>query len=283
MKALLDTLASAKRPEKAGKEHPVPKSGEKPAAKKPAVKKTGPVTDVSEGKSAARKTRGKKAEPVKKVPEEKPAAVKGESESAAEQVPATVITRKETAPVTEQPISRAGFAPYAQCVECSLGSYHQFASVPQTVLATAIVQIVSVEGPISPDMLIKRVKELGNSARMTPAVKQTIRDIVTAEVRDGRLIPDSEGFLMVPEGVIVPRPRPSRWSIEDVSIPEIAAASAAVLAKQFSTPKPDLIRQTGIVLGFKAMESVKERVSVAVERAIADGLILCENGVCRVK
>ncbi len=177
-------------------------------------------------------------------------------------------------------VSRVGLVPYVVCEECSLGSYHQFASVPDSVLATAIVQIVAVEGPMPESVLVTRVKELGRVSRMTPAIKAKISSLCAAEVDEGRLTADAEGFLSVPESTIQPRLRPAKWQIGDVSLAEIGAAAVVVLEKQFSTPKEDLIRQTCMVLGFKATAAVKDRVSEGLESAITAGLILEESGVC---
>ncbi|HJK04108.1 MAG TPA: DUF3320 domain-containing protein, partial [Methanocorpusculum sp.] len=171
--------------------------------------------------------------------------------------------------------------PYTCCSECSLDSYHQFSSVPDSVLGTAIVQIVAVEGPISQSVLAARVKELGHVPRMTAAVKGRIAAVAAAEVSEGRLSADEEGFLTVPESIISPRERPAKWSAADVSLAEISAAAVSVLEKQFSTPCDDLIRQTAVVLGFKATAAVKERIASGIDAGIADGRVLLEGNICK--
>ena len=170
---------------------------------------------------------------------------------------------------------------YVCCEECSLGSYHQFASVPDSVLGTAIVQIVSVEGPVSETVLAARVKELGRVPRMTALVRDRISSVADAEVAEGRLIRDSERFLLVPECVVSPRERPAKWSPADVSLNEIAAAAVTILAKQFSTPKGDLIRHTAVVLGFKATAQVKDRIEAGIDHAINVGLIKADGNTCK--
>ncbi len=170
---------------------------------------------------------------------------------------------------------------YVCCEECSLRSYHQFASVPDSVLGTAIVQIVSVEGPVSETVLAARVKELGRVPRMTALVRDRIRSVADAEVAEGRLIRDSERFLLVPECVVSPREHPAKWSPADVSLNEIAAAAVTILAKQFSTPKGDLIRHTAVVLGFKATAQVKDRIEAGIDHAISVGLIKADGNTCK--
>ncbi|HJK62099.1 MAG TPA: DUF3320 domain-containing protein, partial [Methanocorpusculum sp.] len=162
-----------------------------------------------------------------------------------------------------------------------LDSYHQFASVPDSVLGTAIVQIVAIEGPISPSVLAARIKELGRVPRMTAAVRNRIASAAETEVSEGRLSADEEGFLTVPECVISPRERPAKWSAADISLAEISTAAVSVLEKQFSTPRDDLIRQTAVVLGFKATAAVKERIASGIDAGIADGRILLEGNICK--
>ncbi|MDR3102057.1 MAG: DUF3320 domain-containing protein [Methanocalculaceae archaeon] len=197
----------------------------------------------------------------------------------------TDIAKKihESVPVASpEQSSSLYFKPYIACSACSLDSYHQFSSVPDSVLGVAIVQIVSVEGPISQNILASRIKELGRVPRLTAAIKDRIVSVAAAKVVDGQLATiDDEGFLIVPESVIVPRKHPAKWDIADISLMEIAAAAATVLARQFSTPKDDLIRQTAAVLGFKATAAVKKRIAADVDAAIQFGRIIIDGDICK--
>ena len=143
------------------------------------------------------------------------------------------------------------------------------------------MQIVAVEGPVSASVLAARIKELGRVPRMTAAVRDRIASVTSAEVAEGRLSSDEEGFLTVPECIITPRERPAKWSPADVSLAEIAAAAVFVLEKQFSTPRDDLIRQTALVLGFKATAQVRDRIASGIEAAVADGRILPDGNLCK--
>ncbi|HJK71767.1 MAG TPA: DUF3320 domain-containing protein [Methanocorpusculum sp.] len=225
---------------------------------------------VEAAKSAPKKKPAPKVVSPVKTAEKKSSAKKTEEEPEASAPPAP----------SAAPVSLC-LVPYTCCSECSLDSYHQFSSVPDSVLGTAIVQIVAVEGPISKPVLAARVKELGHVPRMTAAVKGRIAAVAAAEVSEGRLSADEEGFLTVPESIISPRERPAKWSAADVSLAEISAAAVSVLEKQFSTPRDDLIRQTAVVLGFKATAAVKERIASGIDAGIADGRILLEGNICK--
>jgi hypothetical protein len=171
------------------------------------------------------------------------------------------------------------FVPYVCCDSCVLQSYNQFASVQDSILQTALVEIVKAEGPISEALLIARVKELGSVPRMTAAIKERIANLAEASVAEGTLTRDAEKFYSLTGGELSARERAGKWSIADVSLEEIGLAARIVLEKQFSTPMSDLVKQTAASLGFKATAQVKQRVEAGICAASASGLIAEENGV----
>ena len=177
--------------------------------------------------------------------------------------------------------SSGGFVPYAVCDACVLQSYNQFASVQDSILQTAIVEIVRAEGPISEALLIARIKELGRVPRMTAGIKERIANLADASVTEGTLICDAEKFYAISGGELTARIREGKWSAADVSLGEIALAAKIILEKQFATPKADLVKQTAASLGFKATAAVKQRVEAGVDAACASGMILVENDVCK--
>ena len=150
------------------------------------------LLDAVEAAKSAPKSAPKKKPAPKVVSPVKTAAKKSSAKKTEEEPEASVPPAPSAAPVS------LCLVPYTCCSECSLDSYHQFSSVPDSVLGTAIVQIVAVEGPISPSVLAARVKELGRVPRMTAAVKGRIAAVAATEVSEGRLAADAEGFLTVP-------------------------------------------------------------------------------------
>ena len=187
----------------------------------------------------------------------------------------------EEAKSAEQTSSSGGFVPYAVCDACVLQSYNQFASVQDSILQTAIVEIVRAEGPISEAQLIARIKELGRVPRMTAGIKERIANLADASVTEGTLICDAEKFYAISGGELTARIREGKWSAADVSLGEIALAAKIILEKQFATPKADLVKQTAASLGFKATAAVKQRVEAGVDAACASGMISVENDVCK--
>ena len=186
--------------------------------------------------------------------------------------------KKEEPALVQPPVyAKVKLEPYVFCTECDLVKYHQFKSVPDPVLTTAVIQIVSVEGPVSLNVLYARIKELGRVPKMTPAIKKKIAALLTDEVHADRLTVDEEGFYSVPLKETAARERPAKWSCDDVSFEEISRAAESILGKQFATPKSDLIRQTALVLGFKLTAQVKARVENGIDAAIASGTIIIEG------
>ena len=189
----------------------------------------------------------------------------------------------EEEPAEEVPLSTvqssACFVPYVCCDSCVLQSYNQFASVHDSVLQTALVEIVRAEGPISESLLIARIKELGSVPRMTAAIKERIANLAEASVAEGTLTRDADKFYSLSGGELTARKREGKWSISDVSLDEIALAARIVLEKQFATPMSDLIKQTAASLGFKATAQVKQRIEAGIAAASTSGLIAEENGV----
>ncbi len=187
---------------------------------------------------------------------------------------------EEAAPIQSPAGAGTAVVPYVCCESSVLQSYNQFASVPDSVLTTAILEIAAVEGPVSDVLLAARIKELGRVPRMTPAIKNRIAALTNAAAADCQLVRDEEGYISIPAGVLNARERSGKWSIDTVALAEIAYAAQILLTKQFATPRFDLVRQTAIVLGFKATSAVKQRVEEGVTLAVSKGMVSEENGIC---
>ncbi|HJJ31717.1 MAG TPA: DUF3320 domain-containing protein, partial [Methanocorpusculum sp.] len=242
-----------------------------------------------------------KKEPVKKTPRKNPetkpedvkkaAKAKSAAAAAVQQMAILSVTNppaKETAqpngprPWRNLP-AEIGFPQYVSAKQCILQKYHQFASVQDLALKTAVVEIVAVESPISENMLYARIKELGNVPRMTAAVRERISACVKEIADDGQLERDDEGFISIPDGKLIPRVREDKWSITDVSLSELLLAAQIILMRQYATPKAELAKFTAAALGFKATTLVKDRSEKAVDMGIRLGIIIEENGICTVK
>lgn len=173
--------------------------------------------------------------------------------------------------------------PYVKCTESVLTNYHQFASVPDSILGTAIVEIVTVESPISIKTLTTRIRELGSINRVTPTIKKRVKSLASDEVFEDRLAEDEEGFYIIPMKPIIPRTRNAKMGVESISMSEIAHAAEYILSKQFSTAKDDLIKQTVSVFGLKANPDVKERIEKGIDYAVSQGIILQNGDMCLPK
>ncbi|MCQ2510994.1 MAG: DUF3320 domain-containing protein, partial [Lachnospiraceae bacterium] len=300
---LLQKLEDAKKPISVKKKTPTPKE-ENPKVsetKKPAAP-SGVISDEDIFEEAEPETPAEKEiEPVKKTPRKKPerkpdeerkaAKAKSAAAAAVQQMAILSVTNppeKENTPAKEPRAWRnlpaeIGFPQYVSAKQCILQKYHEFASVQDLALKTAVVEIVAVEGPVSENMLYARIKELGNVSRMTASVKNRISSCIAEITDDGQLERDDEGFVSIPDGKLIPRVRGDKWSIADVSLSELLLAAQIILMRQYATPKAELAKFTAASLGFKATAQVKERSEKAVDMGIRLGIIIEENGLCTVK
>ncbi|HJJ54541.1 MAG TPA: DUF3320 domain-containing protein, partial [Methanocorpusculum sp.] len=177
----------------------------------------------------------------------------------------------------------AGFRDYVPATGGTLAHFNQFSSVHNADIATAIFEIVSVEGPLSENTLYARIKELGRVPRMTPAIKNNISKLVRDLEQQGQVERDDEGFILIPGRNFFPRIRKAGWDIADVSLSELLLAADRILARQHATPKTDLARQTAGILGFKATVNARDRCIRAINMGIRFGMIAEENGLCILK
>ncbi|HJJ90750.1 MAG TPA: DUF3320 domain-containing protein [Methanocorpusculum sp.] len=177
----------------------------------------------------------------------------------------------------EKNIDSIQLEPYIFYEDESLGMYHQFKSVPDSVLSTTIMQIVAIEGPISTSILTERLKKISHVPRMTAVMRDRIISIVIEKIAKKMLYTDNEGFLAVPECVIIPRKRPAKWSPMDIAIAEIEEAAIFVLKKQCLKLRNELIQQTAVSLGLKETRQTKNRIGIAIDIAVADGKIFFDG------
>ncbi len=176
-----------------------------------------------------------------------------------------------------------GFRSYTAATGGILTKFHQFSSMHDSDIATAIVEIARGEGPISLNTLYSRIKELGRVPRMTPAIKDNIVRLIGELVKDGQLNRDGEGFVEIPGSRQFPRTRGPKWDIADVSLNELLLAAYMILKRQRAIPKSDLAKLTGSLLGFKVTAGVRDRCERAIDMGIRFGMIVEENRLCVVK
>jgi hypothetical protein len=189
-----------------------------------------------------------------------------------EKAEVTISGRPDPLPESE------GMQPYKTCRLNSVGlGPDQFYSNESTSLITQqIIQVINEEGPISRNLLVKRVLQAWGIARMGSKLDQRFTQLLAgANVRrteaDGTVYFWPQGIEPAAYGIFrVPTNEGERRSAEDLPPEEVAAAVKAVLSAQISLPQDDLVKQVVKILGYA-------RSGAALDKAVRSGIAAAVN------
>jgi hypothetical protein len=149
----------------------------------------------------------------------------------------------------------------------------------QDEAGNVIDKVLSAEAPIHFDLLARRVGAYFGIARVTTKVGERIRELLGTRGRFG----DADG-----DGDIVwrtdqdPRLLPTvrtaddaaenRRDVDEIPLPEIAAAAAVVLSRAVGATLDDLGRDTARLLGFARLtDRVARRMRAGIDLLVARG------------
>ena len=167
--------------------------------------------------------------------------------------------------------------PYVACTSLGIstrGDLHE-TSIPN--LATAVLRVVEVEGPIHIDEVIRRIRILWGLGRAGERIRKAIQQ-ATEMAEQNRKIVRRGDFLWIPEDqTMVARTRsgdpPAR--IELICDEEIGQAVQNVLAAQHATLPPDLVVAASRLLGFQVThEGTAKRISIVIDSLLQSGALL---------
>jgi hypothetical protein len=169
-----------------------------------------------------------------------------------------------------------------------LGDLNAFYDPSSDATIRAMIEaVVQQEGPISLSLLSQRVAECWGIKRVAHRVRERIEAAVRrAEVRFCRC--DDRVFIWP----LVQSPAEyqsfrtpgfderSRRDASDIAPEEVAAAALSVLTSQVSLPMPDLIRETGRLLGFRhAGQTVGQYIRRGIDLLLERGCAAEQNGM----
>lgn len=132
----------------------------------------------------------------------------------------------------------------------------------------AVEHIVNQEGPVHRDLVARRVVDNSDVSRRGSKVKDTIDTAIR------RADVEKRGELLYPvdfTGHSVRRREGLSAEIEWIPDGEIATAILEILEKQYETPREDLIKQAGKVLGFSRTGTrIADRIGNVIDRMLEE-------------
>ena len=211
-------------------------------------------------------------EKIKTSPEEAP---KPATDEISDLVKVAFNTPHQTLPSEDE---QDAIQPYQFCCTSeNLSLYSNFSEISPYILENAIVEIVSVEGPLHIEELYLRLKKAVYIPRLTTSIKGGIHRACNSAINKKRMRFDGK-FLWPDTGPanILRRRSPTQGtSILWICDEEIGAAIEAVLTRQYATEEGDLIGQVLRIFGFlRSTDQAKEIVRQIIHKKIDAGDII---------
>jgi hypothetical protein len=196
-------------------------------------------------------------------------------QTTASEIIESVTEEKADGPVNDQRLQDL-VSDYEVCDNLRVNTHGELHEASLSRLANAVAAVVSVEGPIHTDEVVRRVRTLWGLRRTGDRIRKAVNRGISYATKQ-KLVRNQQQFLWPPQDrILKPRRRtgepPPR--IELICEEEIAKAIKLVLEHQFATSKEDLIIQASRILGIQATRgSVSKRINDVI------GLLLNQETV----
>lgn len=206
-------------------------------------------------------------------------AAKSAPRSRPEPPPVMVI-----APVVEEIDRKEEVVDYAICRELRIPvTSEELHLVAPELLATAIEDVVRVEGPVHLDEVVRRIRTIWGVQRAGTRIRQAIVRGVQIAMRKQVIARDGD-FLRMPDAPVIVRRRngdpPARMEL--IADAELAAAVQVVLRTEFATPREELIDAAARRVGIQATSSgVASRLNAIIESEVQRGHLMLDGGLVR--
>ncbi len=148
-----------------------------------------------------------------------------------------------------------------------------------------ILDILSIEAPISKNLLCKRVLSAWGISRLGARISAHFDLLFStlqlkSTLQDDRVVFWNRDQIPVEySGYRIPAEESQKRDAEDIPVEEVTNAIREILTNQISLPKEELIKETARVFGFaRAGNSVECFISRGLDAAISKGLAGVENG-----
>lgn len=146
-------------------------------------------------------------------------------------------------------------------------------------LATAITNIVDIEGPIHFKEVVTRVRTFWGLKRSGKRIQDTLIDAAKLADTNGDIIFKNE-FLYAKDSKIKVRNRKGTIKVDFISDEEIEEAIKIIIENNFATPKEELIRSAARLIGFKSTrKTINEKFDNVLDFLLKKGeLVNTGNG-----
>ncbi len=150
----------------------------------------------------------------------------------------------------------------------------------RNLLAMAIERVVSNEGPVHEDIIIRRVRGAWGVGRAGNRIRTTFHEVFTELAARGVLVRDRDGFLSLkgkevgPVRVPVDGQPETERAIEHVALSEIAQAVLYVVREAKAVEQEELVRHIARVFGWRRTgDGIVARIGDAISHVIQNGTI----------
>ncbi|HKO01692.1 MAG TPA: DUF3320 domain-containing protein, partial [Thermoanaerobaculia bacterium] len=164
--------------------------------------------------------------------------------------------------------------PYETCGALRIPIAGELHLVAAEGLAIAVEDVVTVEGPVHVDEVVRRIRVLWGLQRAGNRIREAVDRAVHLALRRRIIIRDGD-FLRMPDAAVRVRRRNGDplARIDFIADAEISESLRHVLRTQFATPREDLIDAAVRRLGIQATSAaISNRVGTVIAAQLASGV-----------
>ena len=186
-------------------------------------------------------------------------------------------------PMSKRPSIAAQSPHYEECKDLSIQIMNPIPRTPRSSLAQGVVDVVSIEGPIHINEVIRRIRSLWGLKRSGGAIQEAI--IRGVEFACDQVLIQCKGkFLWPINGKEIKaryRDDPHILNIDLICDEELKEAVKSALRLQYATPKETLSVISARYLGFRQTSTaIRERIADVVEDMLSEEqLVQLPNGM----
>ncbi len=187
----------------------------------------------------------------------------------------------EAEPNPEGPGNAEVVPRYRMCTELPLDADCDIPAMAPDELASAVVDIVSVEAPVHRDEVVRRIRDLAGLKKADQKLQDLIgRAIDSAESNDKIKLRHEFIWPNDDDHPVTVRKRESgNLELDWICDEEIGAAVETVLRRQFATPSDELAKESSYLLGFRRLSpETGERIQQVIDQMRSGGQLLEIHG-----
>ena len=168
---------------------------------------------------------------------------------------------------------------YIECTDLNMAIFGELHSIPDYKIATAIANIVKIEGPIHLDEMARRLRYLWGVRRSGNRIRVAIQRGRSYAQTDCRIRRKGDFIWPFEEFDLQIRRRSGEHlKIDLICDEEIAIAVQMVLDAQFSTALDDLAKGASALFGFRVVrKATSERIKKVILDQISQGKLIVRN------